>query len=61
MSRPVSFVCIASYFKGNEFLRGMKAAGATVYLVTAKKLEHEAWARESVDDIFYVDAKRDDH
>ncbi len=61
MSRPVSFVCIASYFKGNEFLRGMKAAGATVYLVTAKKLEHEAWAREAIDEIFYVDAKRDDH
>ncbi len=55
MSRPVSFVCIASYFKGNEFLRGMKAAGATVYLVTSKKLEHKAWAREAIDDIFYVE------
>lgn len=55
MSRPVSFVCIASYFKGNEFLRGMKAAGATVYLVTSKKLEHKAWAREAVDDIFFVE------
>ncbi len=55
MSRPVSFVCIASYFKGNEFLRGMKAAGATVYLVTSKKLENKAWAREAIDDIFYVE------
>jgi len=55
MSRPVSFVCIASYFKGNEFLRGMKAAGATVYLVTSKKLEHKPWAREAIDDIFYVE------
>jgi len=55
MSRPVSFVCIASYFKGNEFLRGMKAAGATVYLVTSKKLEDKAWAREAIDDIFYVE------
>ena len=55
MSRPVSFLCIASYFKGNDFLRGMKAAGATVYLVTSKKLEHKAWAREALDDIFYVE------
>lgn len=55
MARPVSFVCIASYFKGNEFLRGMKAAGATVYLVTSKKLEHKAWAREAIDDIFFVE------
>jgi biotin carboxylase len=26
-----------------------------VYLVTSKKLEHEPWAREAVDDIFYVE------
>ena len=36
-------------------MRGMKAAGATVYLVTSKKLEHKAWAREAIDDIFYVE------
>jgi hypothetical protein len=55
MSRHLSFLCIASYFKGNDFLRGMKSTGATVYLVTSKKLEHEPWAREAVDDIFYVE------
>ena len=55
MSRPVAFICIASYFKGNDFLRGMKAAGATVYLVTSKKLEHKPCAREALDDIFYVE------
>ncbi|MDX2280712.1 MAG: ATPase [Saprospiraceae bacterium] len=55
MDRPLSFLCIASYFKGNDFLRGMKSTGATVYLVTSKKLEHEPWAREAVDDIFYVE------
>ncbi len=61
MSRPISFVCIASYFKGNDFLRGMKAAGATVYLVTSKKLEHKAWAREALDDIFYVEQDPENH
>lgn len=55
MDRPLSFLCIASYFKGNDFLRGMKSTGATVYLVTSKKLEHEPWAREAVDNIFYVE------
>ncbi len=54
MSKPVSFLCIASYFKGNDFFRGLKAAGATVYLVTSKKLENKAWAKEAIDDIFYV-------
>lgn len=53
MTKP-AFLCIASYFKGNEFLRGMKAAGATVYLLTSKKHEDKAWAREALDDIFYV-------
>ncbi|MEI6407739.1 MAG: ATPase [Bacteroidota bacterium] len=55
MSRPISFLCIASYFKGNDFLRGMKSTGATVYLVTSKKHEGKAWAREALDDIFYVE------
>ncbi|MBL7827535.1 MAG: ATPase [Saprospiraceae bacterium] len=53
MHQP-AFLCIASYFKGNDFLRGMKAAGATVYLLTSKKHEDKAWAREAIDDIFYV-------
>lgn len=53
MSKP-SFLCIASYFKGNDFLRGMKSTGATVYLVTSKKHENQPWAREALDDIFYV-------
>ena len=50
----VTFLCVSSYFKGNDFLRGMKSTGATVYLVTSKKLEHEPWAREALDDIFFV-------
>lgn len=52
--RKPAFLCIASYFKGNEFLRGMKSTGATVYLVTSKKHEDKPWARDALDDIFYV-------
>jgi biotin carboxylase len=52
---PPSFLCIASYFKGNDFLRALKQAGATVYLVTSKKHEDKAWAREALDNIFYVE------
>jgi biotin carboxylase len=51
-----TFVCIASYFKGNDFLIALKEAGATVLLVTSKHLEQEAWARESIETIFYVEA-----
>lgn len=55
MSRPITFLCISSFFKGNDFLRGMKSTGATVYLVTSKKLENKPWAREALDDIFYIE------
>ncbi len=61
MSRSVTFLCIASYFKGNDFLRGMKSTGATVYLLTSKKLEHKPWAREALDDIFYIEQGPDNY
>ncbi len=51
---PVSFLCIASFFKGEEFMRSAKAAGCTVYLLTSKKHENKPWPWESIDDTFYV-------
>ena len=51
----MTFLCISCYFKGSAFLRACKAAGNTVYLVTARKLEHEPWPRESIDEFFYLD------
>jgi hypothetical protein len=61
MHKPIAFLCIASYFKGNDFMRGLKSAGATVYLITSKKLEDKAWAREAIDDIFYVQQDAENH
>ncbi|MFN4255104.1 MAG: acetyl-CoA carboxylase biotin carboxylase subunit family protein [Saprospiraceae bacterium] len=55
MAKPITFLCVSSYFKGNDFLRGLKSTGATVYLLTSKKLEDKAWAREALDDIFYIE------
>ena len=55
MSRPLSFLCITCYPKGQDFLRACKAAGNTVYLLTAKKLEHADWPREAVDEFFYLE------
>ncbi len=49
-----TFLCLASFFKGQDFIRACKAAGVTVYLLTSKKLEHKNWARESLEDIFYL-------
>ncbi len=51
---PLSILCIASFFKGEDFMRGAKAAGCTVYLVTSNQLRDAEWPRESLDDIFFV-------
>ncbi len=51
---PLSILCVASYHKGDDFLRAAKATGSTVYLITSKKHEQKPWAREAIDEIFYV-------
>ncbi len=53
--KPLTFLCISCEFKGIDFLRYCKAEGNKVFLVTAKGLENEAWPRECLDDIFFMD------
>jgi biotin carboxylase len=49
---PLTFLCLSSYFKGNDFLRACKAEGCRVLLLTVDKLLGEAWPRDAVDEIF---------
>ncbi|HEY0003440.1 MAG TPA: ATP-grasp domain-containing protein [Pyrinomonadaceae bacterium] len=50
-ARALNVVCLASYFKGNEFLRECRRMGARVFLITKEKLLREEWARESLDEL----------
>ena len=50
-ARTPTVVCLASYFKGGEFMRECKRQGARVVLVTKERILHEDWPRESLDDI----------
>ena len=59
MTRTLTFLCISTYFKGNDFLQALKDAGNRVFLITAKKLEHKPWVREAVDEFFYVEEGED--
>jgi hypothetical protein len=52
--RPLNIVCLASYFKGGEFMRECKRQGCHVQLVTKEKFLYEDWPRESLDDIISV-------
>ena len=55
MPRPLTFLCVSTFFKGNDFMRACKEQGNTVYLLTAKKLTDKPWVRDSIDEFFYVE------
>jgi len=56
-SRPLTFLCITTYEKGQEFMRECKRQGCRVLLLTAEKLREADWPRESLDDTFYLPAE----
>ncbi|HET9919382.1 MAG TPA: hypothetical protein VFQ30_06045, partial [Ktedonobacteraceae bacterium] len=51
---PKTMLCIASYEKGQEFIRECKRQGCNVILLTVSELEHANWPRESIDEFFHM-------
>jgi biotin carboxylase len=49
-----TILCIATYLKGEAFLRECRAQGCRVLLLTADTLTEAAWPRESIDEIHTV-------
>ncbi|MBP6003248.1 MAG: ATP-grasp domain-containing protein [Pyrinomonadaceae bacterium] len=47
--------CLASYFKGNDFIRECKSLGHRVFLLTREVKLNDDWARESLDGVIPVD------
>lgn len=56
-SNEPTILCIASFFKGNDFIRECKRQGARVVLLTREKLLAADWARESLDDLIAIPGK----
>jgi biotin carboxylase len=50
----VNVVCVASYFKGDDFLRECKRQGARVGLLSRERAMREPWPRESLDDVHFL-------
>jgi biotin carboxylase len=50
----MTILCVATYFKGEPFLRECKAQGCTVVLLTTDKLLGAEWPREAIDEIHSV-------
>ena len=53
-NRPLNIICLATYFKGADFIQECKAHGCHVILVTKEKMLKEDWPRESLDDLIAV-------
>src|SRR5215467_7717051 len=49
-----TILCIATYFKGDQFLRECDRLGATVLLLTSAALAGAEWPREAIDEIHTV-------
>src|SRR5690554_3124568 len=52
--RPTTLLCLASYEKGGDFLRTLKAEGVRVLFLTVEKLREADWPWESIDEVFYM-------
>jgi biotin carboxylase len=50
----MTILCIATYFKGEPFLRECRSRGATVLLLTVDSLAGAAWPREAIDEIHTI-------
>lgn len=51
---PTTIFCIATYRKGDEFLRECRRQGCRVLLLTDEQLEKADWPREAIDGSYYV-------
>lgn len=53
-ARPLNVICLASYFKGGDFMRECKHLGCRVILITKEKMLKEDWPHDSLDDLIAV-------
>jgi hypothetical protein len=51
-SSSKTILCLASYFKGNQFLEECKRLGWNVVLLTLESLLGKPWARDHIDEVF---------
>ena len=50
----LTVLCLASYFKGIDFIRECRRQGCRVLLLTSHSLRDEEWPLESIDKVFYI-------
>ena len=53
-SNPLNIICLATYFKGGDFIRECKRLGCQVVLITKEKMLQEDWPRDCIDNLVAV-------
>lgn len=53
-SSSLTVLCLASYHKGDEFLRECRRLGCRVILVTLDTLAEADWPRDSIDEFYHM-------
>jgi len=53
-ARPLNIICLASYFKGGDFIRECKRLGCHIILITKEKMLKEDWPHDSLDEVIAV-------
>jgi len=51
---PLTLLCIATYRKGDEFLKECDRQGCRVLLLTEERLKDSDWPREAIDAFYFV-------
>lgn len=59
MKANQTILCIASYFKGADFLKAVKASGWTVILITSDEFRESPWPHDAIDEIFFMPFDKD--
>ncbi len=52
--RRLTVLCLASYYKGTDFIRECHHQGCRTLLLTSNSIKDEKWPNESIDETFYM-------
>jgi len=57
-SAPLAVLCVATFEKGQEFIRECRQLGCRVLLLTEASLRNADWPRDAIDATFYLERDR---
>ncbi|MBI3924215.1 MAG: ATPase [Armatimonadetes bacterium] len=52
--RPITCLCLASFFKGQRLLAAYKEMGCHTIVVATSNLQNRPWPRDAIDELYFV-------